>query len=496
MSGLAGRCSPGAAASSERDREALFRILDRISHRGPETLWLETSPRMSLGLVDIDRGTRPGTPRYHASALGSAIMDGEIYDLPKTAPDGSGGGLELVTSIVRTGDTGDLACLNGEYALAARAGDTAYLTRDPLGIKPLFWIRQGKGICFASEIKALKDEGGRVEEFPPGHLWKMDLSTGEESLDSFQGLPQAGSQLPTVERAVREIRLTMKRAVQRRMRDGRVRAVFLSGGLDSSIIAALAVKENPDIHTITVGMEGGQDLEHALIVARHLGTSHHEHIYDKDEILRHLPEIIYHFESYDQATLRSCIANYFATTVAARYTDVVLSGEGSDELYGGYEHMRGAAVSNERMNSLTGELVDSMRYSGLQRLDRMVSCHGVEVRMPFLDPDVMGTALEIPARWKVDPASGTEKWILRKAFENLLPREVAWREKSRFSEGAGSSGVIEDLAGDMISDQEFERERDLCPSTIVSKEELFYYRLYRKSYPEPHLGELVTAWRQ
>lgn len=495
MSGIAGQYSLRSTASPGDDRETVCRLLDRIQHRGTDGLWLETGPNICLGLVDLESNLGSTRARHYSSAGVSTVMDGQVYNLPELTGEDEPSLASLV-ELMRTRRARDLfPKFNGEFALAAKLNGTLILARDPVGIKPLFWTRDEDSVYFASEIKALQEVQGSVEEFPPGHYWVSDKDRPEGQLREFASFPRPSDYLQDRQDAVRVVRESLEKAVELRMRDGRIKGMFLSGGLDSSIIAALAVKHNPQVHTFTVGMEGSQDLKHARMVADHLNTTHHEHVYDMEEMLEYLPEIIYYFESYDSPTIRSCIANYFATRIAQEYTEVVLSGEGSDELFAGYEHMLEAADSNSEMNSAMVSLVDSMRFSGLQRMDRMTAFSGAEVRMPFLDPEVIQTAVRVPSDLKVDPETGTEKWILRLAFEDLLPREVVYRAKSRFSEGAGSSEVMEKLAASTFTDQEYRRQAEEAPGTIKSKEELLYYRLYRRFYPDPELGEMVTRWR-
>lgn len=495
MSGIAGQYSFSSAGSGEDDRETVSRLLDRIRHRGTEGLWLETGPNICLGLVESEPNLSSYRAGHYSSGEVSAVMDGEVYNLPELAGEEQPSLASLVDLIRESRPSRLLPAINGEFALAARFNGTLLLARDPLGIKPLFWARNGEFVYFASEIKAIQEMDGQVEEFPPGHYWVADADRPQGSLERYASFPEPSDYFEDRDRAVAAVRESLERAVWLRMRDGHVKGMFLSGGLDSSVIAALAIRHNPKIHTFTVGMEGSQDLEHARMVADHLNTTHHEYIYDQEEMLERLPEIIYHFESYDSATIRSCIANYFATGIAHKYTDVLLSGEGSDELFAGYDHMQDAADSEADMNSAMVSLVESMRFSGLQRLDRMTAYQGTLVRMPFLDPGVIKTAVRVPSRLKIDPETETEKWIVRLAFEDLLPREVVFRAKSRFSEGAGSSEVMDRLAGSTISDQEYREQTEEASGNIKSKEELLYYRLYRRFYPDPELGEMVTRWR-
>jgi len=261
--------------------------------------------------------------------------------------------------------------------------------------------------------------------------------------------------------------------------------VFLSGGLDSSIIAALVAAELPQVHSFSVGMAGSRDLEYAREVARHLGTIHHEELYTTQDMLDVLPEVIYYLESFDPALVRSAVANYFLARLARRYVIVVLSGEGADELFSGYSYLKpfGASPALER------ELVDitaELHNRNLQRLDRMTMAHGLEGRVPFLDRRFVEFSFSVPIEHKLYGGETVEKWALRKAFEDMLPSAVVWRAKEKFAEGAGSARIFERLANAEISDEQFRRETgDTFEETghlIYSKEELYYYRIFRRYF--------------
>lgn len=265
--------------------------------------------------------------------------------------------------------------------------------------------------------------------------------------------------------------------------------VYLSGGLDSSIIAALTVQEWEGVDSYAVGMEGSEDLIYARLCAKHLGTRHHEYIYSLDEMLEVLPKVIYYLESYDAALVRSAIPNYFLAKMAMEPEKVVLSGEGADELFCGYSYMQ--SMSPEQRVSEVYHLLETIHGTGLQRGDRMAAAFGMEVRFPFLDMDFVQYSLRIPDCLKCSP-SRQEKWLLRKAFSHLLPQEIVSRKKEKFSKGAGSSRLLSQVAGEKISDKKFaQNSTTVAGNKLKSKEELYYYRIFHEFFPQKAADKTV-----
>ncbi|NJL54985.1 asparagine synthetase B, partial [bacterium] len=336
---------------------------------------------------------------------------------------------------------------------------------------------------FASEIKALQDVVVDVREFPPGYSYSsrrgfvQDYDLQEVIQDVTRKSPAAIS--PT------DVREQLSRAVHTHLMSDVPLGVFLSGGLDSSIIAALVKQQIPDLHSFSVGVEDSKDRAYAWRVARHLGTQHHEYIYTSEEMIAILPEVIYYLESFDPALVRSAIANYFLARLASQYVKVILSGEGADELYSGYSYLK----QFETPEALHHELVETtaeLHNRNLQRLDRMTMAHGLEGRVPFLDRHFVEFSFTVPIEQKLYGSQPVEKWILRKAFEDLLPSEVVWRTKQKFAEGAGSAHIFQQIASAEITDEQFQREewqiRDETGHRIRSKEELYYYRVFRRFF--------------
>ena len=213
--------------------------------------------------------------------------------------------------------------------------------------------------------------------------------------------------------------------------------VFLSGGLDSSIIAALMKENVSQLHSFSAGLPHSPDLKAARLVSEYLGTIHHEYIYSEAEMLSVLPKVIYHFESYDAAWLRSCIPTYLLSSLASQYVKVVLAGDGADELFAGYSYLSDYN-DGESLNKELVSLIKEFHHCNLQKLDRMTMAHGLEARVPFLDIDFVEMALSIDPILKLHQSFGIEKYLLRKAFEDYLPQEIVWRNKMEFAHGCAS----------------------------------------------------------
>jgi len=254
---------------------------------------------------------------------------------------------------------------------------------------------------------------------------------------------------------------------------------WLSGGLDSSALAALARPYVDRLHTFAAGLEGAPDLAFAAEVAAFIGSDHHEVKVTFEDMLSVLPDVIYHLESFDALLVRSSLTNYLVARAAADYVPAVFSGEGGDELFAGYEYLKGLDPA-----SLPAELIDIMgrlHNTALQRVDRCASAHGTIAHVAFLDPEVVSLALQIPAEFKLQ--DGVEKWILRRAMDGALPESVLDRTKAKFWEGAGVVDLMAQYAEEKISDADFSAERVLPNGwTLNSKEELLYYRIFREHF--------------
>ena len=260
--------------------------------------------------------------------------------------------------------------------------------------------------------------------------------------------------------------------------------VSLSGGLDSSLVAAFAREGRDELNTFVVGVPGGDDLAASQDMAKYLGTRHHHYEYSFDEMVEVLPEVIYHLESFDAALVRSAIPNYFLAKLASQHVKVMLTGEGADELYAGYEYFNtfeDPEALQDEMETVTGNL----HNTNLQRADRMSMAHGLEARVPFLDQEFVDFSLALPASWKMHGDDRAEKELLRKACKDVIPEDILNRPKKKFSDGAGSIDMLGEYANRKICDEEFVKHRNVRKGfTLRSKEELYYYQIFKDIFGE------------
>jgi asparagine synthase (glutamine-hydrolysing) len=298
---------------------------------------------------------------------------------------------------------------------------------------------------------------------------------------------------------VRELRETLEASVGKRLMSDVPLGAFLSGGLDSSIICAIARQHMDCLHTFSVGFEGSRDLAAARQVARHLDTVHHEYVLNANEVVRTLPKIIYHLESYDQDLVRSAIPTYFTARLAAEHVKVILTGEGADELFAGYRYHREFGETADLQRELRRS-IGALHNINLQRVDRLTMAHSIEARVPFLDVAMIALAQEIPADWKLRRMPDgrlVEKWILRKACEDLLPHEIVWRDKEQFDEGTGTAGMMGRRGlGEWLAASEAEQYAQRHPEAALrSREECVYHKTLREAYPEADFVlENVARW--
>jgi len=299
-------------------------------------------------------------------------------------------------------------------------------------------------------------------------------------------------------KVAKKLRETMMQAVARRLDDGAVGACLLSGGLDSSVIAAAAKDLGAQIPLVTVGMEGAPDLANAKLMAEHLGMEHHVLLYDAEQIRQSVPRAVYALESFDEDCVSGAISNLFASGKAREFTNCILSGEGGDELFGGYHLLKDLPTEAERLKMME-RLIAIAYNTAVQRLDRAMMGNSINYRTPFIDTDVIALALQIPVRWKIHDAGNgrlIEKHILREAFKDLLPAKIYRREKLRFSAGTGTDSLMDDVAGDHGEIAGFDDATRTTPAgyTLNSAKEMWYYRLFKEKFPAPCFERLVGRW--
>ncbi len=481
--------------------EHVRRMVARLRHRGPDGAATVDTPAGNLGhtrlaILDIAGGQQPlGDGRSWIS------FNGEIYNhqdlcrrhlgdqLLRTRTD-----TEVILHLYTLLGSQCVGLLDGMFAFAILSEGELFLARDPLGIKPLYIGTRGATLYFASEIKALAQLTDDIHEFPPGCWWhSVHGQTRYYSVGASQPVEDI---IATEEQAYAAIQAVLRAAVHKRLMADVPVGISLSGGLDSSIVALLARESVERLDSFAVGMAGSTDLAAARKVARFLGTHHHEFIYTEQDIHDALPEVIYHLESCDPALVRSAIPNYFLARLASDYVKVFLTGEGADELYAGYGYLSAL----DEPSALQAELVaitGALHNTNLQRADRMSMAYGLEARVPFLDVKSVALGLALPAKWKGHGQGKPEKALLRRAFADRLPAEIATRPKQKYAAGAGSLGIGAQLANATISDTVFVGERERLHTQwnyrLLNKEALYYYGILRQHYRDewilPEIGQ-------
>jgi asparagine synthase (glutamine-hydrolysing) len=332
-----------------------------------------------------------------------------------------------------------------------------------------------------------------VEPFPPGHSW-----TPDDGLRRFaSAVPAAREPVTDREDLLAGTRETLVRAVRQQMMGDVNVGVFLSGGLDSSLVAAIASRianeRGRRLQTFAVGTEASADLAAARTVAEHLGCEHVEVTYTAAEALESLPNVVRAIESFDPGLVRSAVPNYMLARTTRQHVKVVLTGEGADELFAGYDYMR-EFTDDDALHAELERTVRSLHNLNLQRCDRVTMAHAVEARVPFLDRNVIAWALRIPPGEK---QGMPEKRLLREAFTGWLPDELLWRAKAEFGDGSGARDVLSQAVEATVSDEEFEAERGAVEPALRTKEEVAYYRVWREHLqgisPERTLSRFARA---
>jgi asparagine synthase (glutamine-hydrolysing) len=325
--------------------------------------------------------------------------------------------------------------LDGYFAFVLVDGDQVFAARDTIGVRSLYIGYRGKSTYLASELKAIHELCDTVEQFPPGCWWDGKVFHKYHTLYEREVIRQSQPE------AISEVRGLLTEAVRKRVTTTeRPIGCLLSGGLDSSIICALVCQQSKEpVHTFSIGFEGSTDCHYARKVASHLNTIHHEVIVTRQQMLDAIPEVIRMIESYDTTTVRASTPMYLLCKYIAEKTDikVVFSGEGSDELSGSYLYFHNAP-DEKSFRDETIRLVQDLSYFDVLRCDKSTACNGLEVRVPFLDTSFLYYYLHLDPVMKLPKTYGIEKYILRKAFEDLLPQEVVWRVKEAFSDGVSS----------------------------------------------------------
>ena len=515
------------AAYGDIDPDKCERMLARINHRGPDdsgriqlgSAWLG---HQRLSIMDVTGGKQP-----IADETGSAYVvgNGEIYnheairDQLSEVRFATDSDTESAFRLVLRDGSAALHDLRGMYALAmAHTDGHGVVARDPIGIKPLYWARLEDVTLFASELRAFDEEDQpMVEAFPPGYAWTPGLpDTGAVHDGSMVRFADA---VPVEVRPARyapdkswdasvldHVREVLSDSVRRHMMSDVPVGVFLSGGLDSAIVAAVAAQvaaeKGETLPTFAVGTEGSADLLAARAVAEYLGTEHHEIVPTAEDLEEALDEAVTVIEHFDPALVRSAVPNLLLAREAVKHVKVVLTGEGADELFAGYSYVH-EDETFATPDALQAELVrsiETLHELNLQRCDRTTMNYGLEARVPFLDATVMREMLAIPAEWKLKTDGRAEKQLLREAFQDMVLDDILWRGKEQFGDGSGAGEVLAEL----VEKEKAKEGAQGAEAPVVengwdlrSDEEIAYYRTWFRTFsgvkPNQTLGAFATA---
>jgi len=477
----------GIAGVKGADNGELGRMLERIKHRGPHETWINQGQGVNLGCCELNVGgdSRSGS-HYTADGDRAVVLDGRLYNHDK----GSKTDAEAVLPLYNQFGARFAEKIDGDFACAISDGGQMIVARDWAGIKPLYYGHSGGKLCFASEAKSLVGIADDVKEFPPGYVYSAELGFWNYARQKVET-----PDFENYEQAKKVLRQLLMEATEKRVKDGAVGGVLLSGGLDSSLIIYMAHEINPDIEAFTVSMEEGKDLPLAKDVTRYLGVKHHILMFGEKEINEVLPQAIYHQEMYEESCVHGAIAHVLAARFVKPHTSCVLTGEGADEFLGGYDGQFKQGESLEEVASIVDKLIQVAHNTALQRLDRLNAANSIEGRTPFLDTRVMDFCLKIPLEYKIHGEEQTGKWVLRQAFEGTLPEHIIYQPKRFFAQGSGVAYIMRKMAEKHITDKELaDHNRIEGNPWLSSVEELYYYRIFKESFPQPAFDRLVGRW--
>lgn len=500
-------------------RSQVLKMAKKIRHRGPDWSGIYCGEKAilaheRLSIVGIASGNQP---LYSKDGNLILAVNGEIYnnkEIRERYPDyefQTESDCEVILALYKDKGKDLFEDLNGIYAFALydKEKDVFLIGRDHMGIIPLYSGYDDFGQFYvASELKALEGVCPNIKEFMPGHYI---YST--EGINQKQWYTRSWMDYSNVEDNVSdivELRTALERAVHRQLMSDVPYGVLLSGGLDSSIISAVAkmyaarrVEDNneteawwPQLHSFAVGLKGAPDLVAARKVADYIGTVHHEIHFTVEEALDALSDVIYHIETYDVTTVRASTPMYLlARFIKSMGVKMVLSGEGSDELFGGYLYFH-KAPDAKALHEETVRKLDKLHLYDCLRANKSLAAWGVEGRVPFLDKEFMDVAMRLNPKDKMCGNGKIEKHILREAFQDFLPESVVWRQKEQFSDGVGYSWIdsLRAMAESKISDRQMEHAAERFPiNPPMSKEEYWYRTMFEEHFPSASAAQCVPS---
>lgn len=500
-------------------RPQVLKMSKKIRHRGPDWSGVYSCDKAilsheRLSIVDPEAGKQP---LYSKDGKLVLAVNGEIYNHQEIRKSFEGkyefltkSDCEVILALYREKGPAFLEDLNGIFAFALYdvEKDVFLIGRDHMGIIPLYqgWDEAGN-YYVASELKALEGYCQRIEEFLPGQYYfspdGAPVKWYQREWEDFDAVKDNSS-------SIDELRDALEAAVARQLMTDVPYGVLLSGGLDSSVISAIAKKYAakriesgntedawwPQLHSFAVGLLGSPDLAAARKVADHIGTVHHEIHFTVQEGLDAIRDVIYHIETYDVTTVRASTPMYLlARVVKSMGVKMVLSGEGADEIFGGYLYFHKAPNAEEFHKETVRKLSKLHMYDCL-RANKSLASWGVEGRVPFLDKEFMDVAMRLNPTDKMAGNGKMEKWILRKAFEHLLPESVAWRQKEQFSDGVGYNWIdtLKEMTSQLVTDEQMARVNETFPiNPPMNKEEYYYRTIFADHFPSDTASACVPS---
>ena len=499
-------------------REKALRMSQKIRHRGPDWsgIYCGGSAILAherLSIVDPESG---GQPLFSPDRKVVLAVNGEIYNHQEIRRQyagrydfQTGSDCEVILALYRDKGIDFLEDISGIFAFALydEEKDAFLIARDPIGVIPLYIGYDSDGTVYvASELKALEGQCERYEPFLPGHYyWSKEPGMKRYyHRDWFEY-----DAVKNNEASVDAIRDTLKDSVRRQLMSDVPYGVLLSGGLDSSVISAIAekfsehrIEDNsqtraywPRLHSFAVGLKGAPDLAKAKLVADHIGTVHHEINYTIQEGLDAIRDVIYFIETYDVTTVRASTPMYLlARVIKSMGIKMVLSGEGADEVFGGYLYFH-KAPSAKAFHEETVRKLSKLHYYDCLRANKSLSAWGVEGRVPFLDKEFLDVAMRTNPEAKMCPGSTIEKKIVREAFADMLPAEIAWRQKEQFSDGVGYSWIdtLKKITSETVSDEQMAHAVERFPiNPPLNKEEYYYRSIFAEHFPSESAARSVN----
>ena len=512
-------CALDLKQSSDLLRSQVLEMSKKVRHRGPDWNGIHCGKNVllaheRLAIVDPASGNQPINSDDKNLILAA---NGEIYNhqdlraqLGSNYAFQTNSDCEIILALYKEKGVNFIDDLNGifGFVLYDEVNDEYLIARDHMGIIPLYmgWDKHGT-FYISSELKALDGVCNKIEIFPPGHF----MSSKDNKLVTWYDRDWMNfDYVKDNNTSIDDLQIALENAVHRQLMSDVPYGVLLSGGLDSSITSALAKKYSknriesndvksawyPQLHSFAVGLKGSPDLIAAQKVADHIDSIHHEITFTVQEGLDAIRDVIYHLETYDVTTIRASTPMYLmARVIKSMGIKMVLSGEGADEIFGGYLYFHKAPDSKEFHEETVRKLDKLYQYDCL-RANKSLAAWGIEGRVPFLDKEFIDVAMRINPKDKMITSKKMEKWVLRKSFEKYLPESVAWRQKEQFSDGVGYDWIdsLKDLVNEKVSDDMFKNAKFTFPfQTPMSKEEYYYRSIFEDHFPSETSATTVPS---